>query len=268
MAKTVHIDTSALVDLCFWDKEARAVVLARTSGASELLVTPYVLFELARGFLSYLVALHNKTLQFTDIADVIGYGRRLYRQGYRQAAVLQSYETFLRGQTTALNGSQQLALFEGDLCKRIRRGWRCAENYIIPRRNPCGCRDDLPPPVREENGHYRHKLPTANCGELENCGIRDYVLANATEFKRVRAALESNETRDDETTKRVKALREMVKLPRKIFHKRHCWNLGDVVIVHETAKDGAVLTKNLRHFVPIGQIVGRTVWGVERGQAD
>jgi hypothetical protein len=259
-ALRIYLDSSALVDLCFWDSKSRGLVLANTSDGVAV-ATPYALFELARGFLSYLMAIHNKALQVGSPADFLAYGQRIFRMRYRQAALLESYVVFLQGlpPEAALTQRQQLELFQGDLAKRIRLGWRRAKACCLPATNVCGCRSDLPAPYLDENGYYDHSLPTKECGKVTNCGIRDHIYKHDVELRKVRSALVADPNPDEETKRRIKALSELLKLPKKDFFNRTCWDLGDLMIVHETPSGGVVVTKNSKHFAPICLSLGRTI---------
>lgn len=250
--RVLHLDSSAVVELCFWDSKGRNAVLNAVQAGDRLCITPYVLFELARGFLSYLIILHNKALQLREPAEVITYARTFFSRPYKMHAMLQSYETFRfqLSKNTSLTQKQELSLFQGDLRRRIRRGWRDTLLHFRADLNKPGCRSDLASPKVEDTGCYLHDIPSNDCGKVANCRVRDYIYKHSVELRK---SLKPLSAVDAETDKRSKALRELLKLPNVNFKRRDCWSVGDILIVHEVGEGAAVATKNVKHFAPIAE---------------
>ncbi len=255
------LETSAVIDLCFWDeKTASKVKSALEATGANGVVTPYVLFELARSLLHYLILFHAKCRDLDTLSDVIAFAERLFMKKYYQGAVLKALEVFVASadKNFQLNGEQQMSALRAFLRLNIRRGWQSARRMNDEGLNSILCRD-LPDPVYTKDGAYSHDLPKSDCGRRDNCGLRPYFALNKSHFEAVRNGLRQLAKRDTETEARIKSLRLLYKVDNRDFIADDCYRCGDAIICHEAIGLKALITKNIRHIGPIGQILGVNV---------
>lgn len=66
--------------------------------------------------------------------------------------------------------------------------------------------------------------------------------------------------RDQETSNRIHALRDLLAAPRGTpFAGRQCHRSGDALICLEAPPGCVIVTKNGKHFLPLGEILGKPV---------
>jgi len=258
MAKAI-LETSALINLCFWDnQEADKVRSCYVGKCSEVETSPYVLFELSRGFLRYLILFHAKCHDLKDISDVVGFIEKLFRSTYYRGAVIGSYKTFLRSVNArvGMNKEQELVLMRSWLQKNIRRGWKKAKALTAGASNHINCRS-IPDPSTDSSGLYYHDLPTLECGKRDNCGLRTYFSGNRTMFQGLRTHLQSEGSPDAETVRRIKSLRQLYRKDNQDFNRQDCFNCADAIICSEAPVDSLIVTKNIKHIGPIADFLGK-----------
>jgi hypothetical protein len=255
----VILDTTALVDLSFWDREQADRVRGVLPGDAELHASSYAMFELARGFVRYLRLVHAKCRNFERLSDVVGFLGNLHMQPHYAGAVRGSVEVFLRTSERRIAATQQqeLLLYRGFLRQCIRRGWRKAESYSASF-NPIRCRT-IGEPKENRFGRFDHELPLSDCGKRMNCGLRAYFAANRSDFENLRDNLAGSTKKDRETERRVQALRELYRNEKRDFDGKACYSCGDAIICHEVPAGAAIITSNGRHYAPIASTFGRTL---------
>ena len=256
----VHLDTSALVDLCFWDRESEQKVLNVIPANHEIVVTRYVVFELARGFLRNLILVHNKSYDLPRMSDLWGFVGRLQRQPHYQGTVIGALQIYRRSVMTTLRvtDQQDLLLFRADLKLRIRRGWRRSNKYNPSAINPTSCRAHLDNPKEVESGKFEMKLPNKECGQTSNCGLRRYAISNDLDFRKISNALRKKQL-DSESVNRADAIDRLVVAPDADFDHGDCYSAADAIIVHESLGSAALITKNSKHQGPIGDEIRQVV---------
>ena len=258
------LDSSALIELVFRHREVRKKVEDAVPAGGHRLTSRYVAFEIARGYLRSLILLHNKALSVHDLRELHEYmhsGQQLFKR-YRRETMLGAYEDFLAHLQTlgiSLTEEQRLSHFRAWLAQHLRRGWRqlfSAAEAI----NRVGCREDIASPGRKANGLYEQPLPTGDCGLADACGLDRYLWTHRPAFEEVASGLAGLEDRDEETERRILALRRL--LERAVgsdFTGNDCWSCGDAIICHEAPADAAIVTKNREHFEPLCTALSRTL---------
>jgi len=261
----VFLETSAAVDFCFWDDKVQAKIRAafpQDPGTVPAL-SSYVLFELGRGFLHYLTLFHAKCHDLKSLSEVLAFMGRLYMQTYYRGAVNKSLEVYVRSVTEriGLNDAEEIVLLRAFLRSTIRRGWQKARASTDAKFNPIGCRTIGDPHV-DKDGIFVHELPLNQCGIPSNCGLKRYFSTWKSDFERIRDELAKDADPDAETQRRIKSLKELCRLSdfaNRHFSRDDCYNSGDAIICHEVPTGGSLVTKNGKHLVPIGAVLGRTV---------
>lgn len=260
-----YLDSTAAIGLLFRHRSERDLCRAALPEDGDILCSRYVIFEIARGYLRYLIALHNYSLEFTSFADfhlAAHSGQQRFRP-YRMHTWLGAFSDYLKTleeRDGLCSPSQQLDEFRAKLRGWIRRGWRrlTTEYRFI---NDVGCREDLAPPTVRGDERIDQALPNAECGRPTACRLQRFLTLRKSHVRRVVAGLEQLPVpQDSETTRRIASLRALMSsLPSSHFDGNDCFRGGDALICLEAPHDSVVVTKNLRHFEPLGQILNKNI---------
>ena len=273
MPADIFLETTARVDLHFRSPALRKHIIEKAGTDSAFHTSRYVIFELARGFLTHLLTLHNKATDLDSFSDLIQYVRHRNIGGqYRGQTMLGAYEDFLRHleqRDKPLTVAQDLLHFRAWLAPFIRRGWRAIQSGRSSPgiSNPIGCRDNLPAPVASPlqsagrpREHFRHDIPKADCGKPDNCRLLPSLQSAKDTFAAVANRLREIPNPDAETSRRIGALdRLLASDPAAAFARKDCYACGDPIIAHEAASDHTVLSKNERHMAPICSVLKKNL---------
>jgi predicted nucleic acid-binding protein len=258
------LDTSAVVALYFRNRANREACLTAIPQGAGIMISRYVIFELARGYLSRLMRFHNASMPCTRWYEV----RALVKAGghdhtYEGPAwrdVLDDIEETLEaGPDDDVRESpwrrleKTPAFFRSRLRCTLERGWRgCFQACVFE--NPCGCRADIYLPYEDTDGLMKFDLPTAQCGQPGNCGLLVFVKANASALERVCAATAKlkAQKKKGERERRASGLQHLLTNEAEAFDGTQCHACGDALIALEASQDAndRVVTKD-RDFTGI-----------------
>lgn len=221
----------------------------------------YVLFEVGRGYIQALLLLHNKAREYAKLEDAHEFahgGQQMFRR-YRREAMLGAFGDYL-AHLRRNEGPTVEAMEVEEFCSwlqiHIRQGWR--KLRALATFNQPGCRSDLPNPQVLSDKQMTHDLPSSQCGEVGNCRLLQYIQAYLRDFQALATTLENLPRPDDETQRRVTAIRSLAATrPDQKFDAKHCYHAGDALIAHEAGDSAVIVSKNEKHFSPICQILGR-----------
>ena len=252
----IFFETSALIEHSFWNAEIRKKIATLAEPYDEICTSRYVLFELARGFLGNLILLHNKTFQLERFSEVVAYSANIRLKGHYQGTVLGALANYFETKHPELTDSQRLVHFRSHLRRLIRRGWKRVKDTPSIYRDKVGCRHDISDPYSKEDDTIAQDTPRKLCGVAKACGVKDFASNNRDLLEKVRASL-SDGVLDEETKKRIPAIRELYRNAKRDFEKSHCYICGDLLIVCESDLSDVILTKNGKHFTPLCEKMGR-----------
>ncbi|MES2706578.1 MAG: hypothetical protein V4726_08245 [Verrucomicrobiota bacterium] len=258
------LETSALVTLHFRCRRVRAgcgEVLAGLPVGTEVVVSRYVVFELARGFLACLGRFHNESYacgQWHEVRNIVKARNRDHTyEGPTWRDALDDME-----ETLALDASEsesenpwqaagrKPAFFRARLRYLILAGWRQSlDSHEVL--NPCGCRADLPSPRENGEGRLTHDLPMTfgnpgHCGAADNCGVLAFVKDHAVVFAAIREKLTASKAKakKGERERRAEGIAHLLKgESARTFEGVRCHHCGDAMICME-AGQGMVVTKD------------------------
>ncbi len=270
----VWLDTTALVLLNFRQAKHAAPVKARVPAGAEVGVSAYVLFELARGYLTRLRELLTLSYEceFPDeLREKAEAGTARYtRHGDTWTDVLNDDFCRVRkmpGDAGAKWQALSLPMFRMRLRTLILDGWDACTHWRddgedepkpLPVWNPCGCRSNLPAPERD-SGKLKHTLPTAQCGQPGNCGVLAFVKANAAALERVRTATAKlkAQRKKSERERRTAGIEHMLSVRGQEFDGTQCHACGDALIALESSRgaNDCVVTKD-KDFTGICRALG------------
>jgi hypothetical protein len=262
MTKT-FLDSTVVIGLLFrHDGERKACEEAIPAG--QRVCSRYVVYEVARGFLLNLIALHNRSFDYDSYSDLMqasNSGQLLFKK-YRMrtwANALVDFTRALEIEDVSAKPSQNLLLFRAKLRRWITQGWDRLESQfeII---NPVGCRPTLPAPFVRDDHLIEHRLPLKECGKPEACGVKTFFDSNLATVEKLISDLDSlsGADKDEETKKRIEALQHLSCVPKgSAFDGKKCHRCGDAIICMEAPLDHAIATKNKKHFEPIARSLGK-----------
>jgi hypothetical protein len=256
------LETSALANLFYKAEKERKTIQEIIPEGTPLITSEYVIYELSRGFIRNLILIHNKAILFKNFSDLFRYGNAMRRKSYFLGAMLEAFtkyfsEAKIEAPSHIKPDEYQLITFRSFLRRDIRRGWLKQQRSISKIVNNVGCRDNIPAPSIGDDGQYHQELKKHLCGHARSCGLKHYTSTHRQDFETLRDLLKNQSNLDDETTKRIKSLRELYRVPNTDFHKNDCYSCGDAIICHEAPKEFAIITLNQKHYVPMCNIFGK-----------
>ena len=258
------LDSSVLIGLVFRHAGERAACRAALPVDGAAVSSRYVIFEVARGFLRCLIALHNYSFEFSSFADLhlaAHSGQRRFMP-YRMHTWLGAFDDYfaaLEVQDGGTNEALKLEEFRAKLRGWIRRGWRQMESDFRLL-NEIGCREDLSPPVSRGDQRINQRLPVDECGQPAACRLPAFIQTHKPRVEAVAAALEALPTsgKDKETLGRIDGLRHLLaRAPGASFDGTKCHDCGDALICLEAPPGQTITTKNRKHFEPLAAMLGK-----------
>ena len=255
---TCFLESSVAIGIVFRHEAERKAMTESFNGLHPT-TSNYVLFEIARGFLRRLIALHNQSYDFKLVNDLhmfvsTGSGRFTRELATWANAIMDYQATMEENRQPA-----DLDEFRAILRVSIRRGWRALKKMTLL--NPTKCRADLPPPVLKDNLLLVHQLPVEQCGNPTICGVQSFIQKERADVDKIIEALKAlpaGQKKESETKKRLADLPVMLATPvGQKFLGKQCYNCGDAVICLECPPDSAVITKNGKHFIPMADAIGK-----------
>lgn len=259
------LETSAVISLHFRNRANREACLSAIPEEAEAVFSWYVMFELARGYLSRLRRFHNASIPCTkwhEVRALVKKGSNDHtREGKCWRDALDDIEEALEnGEHSADRESPWIAQGKAPAFFRARlrwvlfRGWQgCCQFCLIG--NPAGCRAHLPPPYEDEAGLLQHILPVSECGKPGNCGLLSFVRKNSDALKRVRTETGKSKAKQKqpERERRLAALEHLLGVTGEAFDGTQCHACGDAIIALESfvEVEDCVVTKDKSDFPPI-----------------
>ena len=127
-------------------------------------------------------------------------------------------------------------------------------NYLI-----MSCFIDIRPPIKKGN-LYDNKPRTCDKSEFK-CDIHIFFKNNEDEFNKILNRLDGSENKehDEETKKRIKSLKQILRVIKRDVNHKDCWYCGDAIISVEAPKQSDVFTINVKHFKPICEAINKNV---------
>ncbi len=248
--------------------------------ADSISTSQYSKMEIKKGFIHYWVLLYNKAVTFKSYEDIEQFKSNLssspkrYYSGACNDASLDFWSNYSKNRPSDLAekygnipiGEILLDSFKTHLGTQIRLCFHRITKSVKKTYNPMQCFKDLREPVLE-NGMFNNK-PLKCYKSMNKCNIAQYIRDNKTFFEKILEKLEGLEEKDTETAKRINSLKEILKI---IKHNRPfsnhdqnqdlCWNCGDAIHAVISPDDSTLLTRNVRHFEPICEAIGKKFRG-------
>ena len=258
------LDSSLLIGLVFRHAGERAACRAALPVHGTAVCSRYVIFEVARGFLRNLIALHNYSLEFSSFADLhqaahSGQQRFKPHRMHTWLGAFDDYFAALEAEDGYTSEALKLEEFRAKLRGWIRRGWRQMQTGFSSF-NEIGCREDLPPPASRGDQRIDQWLPVGQCGQPAACRLQAFIQTHRPQVEAVAAGLEAFPVsrKDHETLGRIDGLRHLLATALGApFDGKKCHDCGDALICLEAPPSQFIATKNRKHFEPLAKILGK-----------
>ncbi|GEM_PF-2024324 len=260
------LDSSVLIGLVFRHAGERAACRAALPSDGKVLCSRYVIFEIARGFLRSLIALHNYTFEFNSFANLhqaAHSGQQRFKP-YAMHTWLGAFDDYfaaLEAEDGVCVEALKIEELRAKMRGWIRRGWRRLQHDFRPL-NEIGCREDLRSPISRGDQRIDQRLPDEQCGQPTACRLQAFIQAWKPQVEGVVSGLEALPTprKDKETVARIDGLRHLLcNQPGTHFDGKKCHRCGDALICLEAPPGCVIATKNRMHFEPLAQILGKSL---------
>ena len=245
----LFLDTSAQGERIFGEKRRELDALVRRQSAR---TSTYVWEEFRCTFLRDAVLFHQLLVDANwSVPDALRRSERYQpQQPRRQKRVRQVYYNLLDdGELEDIRDRLEL-LIEGVLESRFWAGVAAADTA-----RETGCVHGGSPP-RREGDTYRFG-PSCRADKPPPCAIEHFWRSHADELAAVAEGAEHLPDDLQEAPRTAAAIRSGAAKP----HGNNCHkHLSDCVIATEASPDDGILTTNVRHFRPICELIGRTLY--------
>jgi hypothetical protein len=183
------LDSSIVIGLVFRHAGERTACRAALPLDGRTFCSRYVIFEVARGFLRSLIALHNYSLEFRSFSDLhlAAYSGQQRFKPYRMHTWLGAFTDYLaalEAEDGPCDEGQKIEEFRAKL--RVRR----MEADFTPM-NAIGCREDLPPPALRGDQRIDQRLPDGECGQPAACRLQAFIQTRKARVEAVAVGLEA-----------------------------------------------------------------------------
>ena len=230
----------------------------------EAFCSRYVIFEVARGFLRSLIALHNYSFEFDSFADLhrAAYSGQQRFKPYAMHTWLWAFSDYfatLESEDGVCSESLKLEEFRSKMRGWIRRGLRQIGRDFRPV-NEIGCREDLTFPALRGDLRIDQHLPDGECGQPAACRLQAFIHARKPQVETVAAGLETlpASQKDKETENRIDGLRHLLAIqPGSPFEGKQCFRSGDALICLEAPVGFSIVSKNRKHFEPLARLLAK-----------
>ena len=257
---TVFLETTAVIDYC---KEFKSQINEILKNHERKVSAQFVKMEIKRGYIRYLVLLHNKLTTYQTFFDVMESVHKLSRGPQRNllSTMLEGIKVFFKDLPKGIDDFDKYLRMQGASYLRIqiKRVWNTMDKLVDEILNPMDCFLDIEPP--RQDGVVLDNRPWQCEKSKVECNIKRFFADNKKEFVKILNALQAlpEKKKDPETKKRIKALKNIIRLlpyeSRKIsnqeYNHKECWHCGDAILAVLAPHASTVLTSNIKHFKPI-----------------
>jgi hypothetical protein len=274
MIEKAFLETTACIDLMF---NAHAKLRQRTKDFKLLETSNYVKMEIKKGYINHLIYLHNILADTESFAGTLKAVNGLHHNGHKRKlmAILKQLEVIFRGEIfhkPLREIDEKDTNIDSLICKKarnilytkIKKFKNGIEKLAQNVTNEMGCYRDIEPPyIRNDRFHNDNKECIKS---IMTCEIFTFFKKGEDEFNKMHKALRNIPEKDDETEKRAKSLKELLKkteLERSFSNAqkvdaKHCWACSDAILVATSPRDALLITSNQKHFEPLTASVGKS----------
>jgi hypothetical protein len=264
------LDTTAIVDILFKDRQTVDIIRAILTKYEVTYSSQYVRMEIKRGFLDNYVLLHNKSVECKTLSEVFTYVHRMAATPRRNRlstmleAIAKFYAEFETREFKNAPAGQvptefQKIMLAAYLRTRIRRFWNAfdkAVDIVIDRVECYKHRYVLQPP-KLVGKVFDNTFENCDKYKPGICVLRGICVDEEDALARIQTSLKQLENPDNETQKRMKAIKDVLRVQNREIPRTTCWNLGDAVIVLEAPEGSAIVNGNRKHYQSLCASIGK-----------
>jgi len=264
------LETTAIADLLFKDKGTSGRILEILSKYKVKYSSQYVRMEIKRGVLRHFVYLHNKAVECKKLSEVHACISTLSStpQKNKLSTVLKAIEDFYANfeqrelRKLPVNSKPtefQKSMLAAFLRTRIRRFWTAFEKQvdIIVDDTECYKRLHVLKPPTFDGKVFDNTF--SNCDKFKPgiCRLRDFCNDNENGLVDVHTNLSKTQKPDVETEKRLRAIKEVLRVKKRDILQRECWRMSDALMVLEAPANSEIINGNCKHYDALCNAVGK-----------
>ncbi len=262
------LDSTAVAARILADRRSFPLLMKKLRSYSKRTTSQYVLMEIRRGLIRYLVFLYHCALDAGSYGEVLARIERLLSTPRRHLprTMLQNIRIFFEEiQNTKLKDAElndpnasisdyALKAMISLLRMRIRNCWSDLLSFLDAIVNELNCYPELEGPNQIGN---RFDATFHFCETLNvPCNVSDFVEDHRSEFEKLLIAISQSPT-DRETEVRINAVNSILRDTTAARNHQTCWHLGDALVCLEAPLAADVLNDNARHMDVICTALGK-----------
>jgi hypothetical protein len=215
------------------------------------------------------VWLHNKLKIGGSLADALGAIKTLHPlRAHQKATALEALERALQQQknstlgelvekygTKANQDNISADRVRLSLQRRIVRAWRRRRDLVGAVVGPLSCYNEIQPYV-DANGLIVDE--PLRCNPPGDCCLAREMKRDQAALIKLRDALATLPAKP-ETSKRLAAIKDMIRIPKRDISDQGCRRLGDAVFAFFAPIDSVILTTNVLDHRPLAEALGKLV---------
>jgi hypothetical protein len=273
--RKVFLETTIMIDRLCKDNETKSNIGEILSNYDKTYTSNYARMEFKRGFLQNLVYLHGKVALCRNLTEVLEAISKLSATPQRHllGSILENIKNFYRNiyQTKPSEIIEKYGdisideylkeMAESYLSNLIRSSWRRFDKVVDEVINPMECFVDIKSPRKVER-IYDNTPRTCDKSKYK-CEIRRFFNNNPESFSKILKSLQDLTNLDTETTKRIRSLKEILRLRKKDIMPKDCWNCSDAIMAVEAPHDSDIFNNNQKHYIPICDVLSKQSVGYD-----
>lgn len=260
------IDTSVLVDALLKQSDQGQLARAALKKIKHTQLPVYAIKELKAGALRYYVWFHNKVVTTSKWGDAveaierIGFTPQRNRLNTALHALREFEGSIGKATPSALaarypsSSMEEIYKDEARLWLKtlIFRAWRNRRKIVSQIVCPLSCYPEGD--LSFGSGGVIYDQPVL-CNVEDCCQRDEFVGKKAKELEKLFDVMDKLPEKP-ETAKRRKALRQLVRTPKRFLGESECRALGDAVFALQCPKDAIILTTNIADHRPLAEALG------------
>jgi hypothetical protein len=261
------LDTTIVADVLLKPGPTEASTKAALAGYRITELPVYAIKEFKAGPLKNYIWFHNKLVSTKSFQDSITGLQRmsLTPKRYTTATALDAlraaaYVTRNLTGAAMVDRYGQPAIWDRFLCDRYRLALRTLIESAWRRRRRIALNVVIPIPCYSETAPFEEngllKVESLRCNPQPECSLAVALKARTDLLRRLKRAVDAQPI-NSENRRRSKALRELIRNPKRPMTEEMCRDLGDAFFAFFAPEDSVILTTNLRDHEPLARAVGK-----------
>lgn len=264
------IDTTILTNILLKSGQLQESAKRALARYEKTLLPVYAIKEFKAGPLRNFIYAHNKLATTGSFASTIEAFQKLsltpqrYKTATSLEALSQAEHSFakntLKEWSVKYGEDAEIDKVQCDearlaLRMRILIAWKRRRSIFDETVFPLDCYEEVSP-FEDANKLIQDK--PIKCRDGAKCSIKDLLLSNEADLKKIRDAIDSNSAKKEDRN-RLKVIKKIIKHPRSELTDKECRYLGDAVFACLAPKNSVILTTNVNDHEPIANALDKKV---------